>query len=90
MTLFEFLSVAVSIVLALGLTRLVHGLRLTVDPKTRYWVHCGYVASGIVARVYSNNVANVLPSQMRRNLARARGGVARISGSSGAPSKRRP
>ena len=46
--------------------------------------------SGIVARVYSNREASDLPSQPRRNLARARGGVDRISGSSGAPFNLRP
>lgn len=48
MTLFEFLTVAVSIVLALGLARLVHGLRVSANPETRYWVHFGYIAWGIV------------------------------------------
>ena len=39
MTLFEYLTIAVSIVLALGLVRLVDGLGSAVNPATRYWVH---------------------------------------------------
>lgn len=39
MTLFEFLTVAVSIVVALGLVRLVDGLGSAIDSASRYWVH---------------------------------------------------
>lgn len=43
MTVFEYLSVAVSIVLSLAVVRLLSGLpHLAVAPK-RYWVHFGYV-----------------------------------------------
>lgn len=43
MTLFEFLMVAVSIVLALGLVRLVDGLGSALDAERRYWVHLAVV-----------------------------------------------
>jgi hypothetical protein len=47
-SLFEFLTVAVSIVLALGLVRLIHGLRLASGNSSRYWIHLGYVVMFIV------------------------------------------
>ena len=44
MTLFEYLSVAVSLVLALGLTHLLANLRAVVEPTHRYSVHALWVA----------------------------------------------
>lgn len=43
MTLFEYVTVAVSIVLSLGLVRLLDGLRLAVARARRYWVHALWV-----------------------------------------------
>ena len=48
MSLFEFLTVAVSIVLALGLVRLIHGLRIASDSRARYWIHLAHVVIIIV------------------------------------------
>ena len=39
MTLFEFLTVAISIVLALSAGQLLTNIRELFDPKRRYWVH---------------------------------------------------
>mgnify|MGYP001415316145 CR=1 FL=1 len=39
MTLFEYVSVAVSIVLSFGVVRLLDGLRAAALPERRYWVH---------------------------------------------------
>ena len=49
MTLFEYLTVAVSIVLALAVVRLVEGLRPAVNSEGRYWVHWGWVVGKIVS-----------------------------------------
>jgi hypothetical protein len=49
MTLFEYLTAAVSIVLALAVVRLVEGLRPAVDSDGRYWVHWGWVVGKIVS-----------------------------------------
>ena len=43
MTLFEYVSVAVSIVLALSIARIVDGLRASFEPDRRYWVHATWV-----------------------------------------------
>jgi hypothetical protein len=43
MTLFEFLSVAISIVLALSASQLLTNLREVFDPSRRYWVHALWV-----------------------------------------------
>jgi len=43
MTLFEFLSVAISIVLALSAGQILTNLREVFDPSRRYWVHALYV-----------------------------------------------
>lgn len=43
MTLFEYISVAVSIVLALSIARIVDGLRASFDPGRRYWIHATWV-----------------------------------------------
>ena len=43
MTIFEYLSVSISILLSLAIVRLLNGLpHLTTSPK-RYWVHVGWV-----------------------------------------------
>jgi hypothetical protein len=39
MTLFEYVTVAVSIVLSFGVVRLLDGLRAAALPQRRYWVH---------------------------------------------------
>ena len=39
MTLFEYISVAVSLVLSLSLVRLLNGLSVTLFSERRYWVH---------------------------------------------------
>jgi len=39
MTLFEYVTVAVSIVLSFGVVRLLDGLRSALLPERRYWVH---------------------------------------------------
>ena len=49
MTLFEYLTAAVSIVLALAVVRLVEGLRPALDSERRYWVHWGWVVSKLVS-----------------------------------------
>lgn len=43
MTLFEYLTIAVSIVLSFGLVRLLDGLRPAVSPRRAYWVHAVWV-----------------------------------------------
>ena len=43
MTLFEYLSVAISIVLALSTAQLLGNLREVFDPARRYWVHALWV-----------------------------------------------
>lgn len=52
MSLFEYLTVAVSIVLALGLVRLVDGLRSASDGATRYWVHLGYIINLVATHLF--------------------------------------
>jgi hypothetical protein len=47
-TLFEYLTAAVSIVLALAVVRLVEGLRPALGPG-RFWVHWGWVIGKIVS-----------------------------------------
>ena len=49
MTLFEYLSVAVSIVLSLSVVRLVGGLQAAFDPARRYWIHWGWVVAKVVS-----------------------------------------
>ena len=49
MTLFEYLTAAVSIVLALAVVRLVEGLRPAFAPNRRFWVHWGWVIGKIVS-----------------------------------------
>ena len=43
MTLFEYLSVAVSIVLSLSAAQILVNLRAVFDPASRYWVHTLWV-----------------------------------------------
>ena len=43
MTLFEFLTVAISIVLALSIAQLLTNLREVFDPARRYWVHSVWI-----------------------------------------------
>ena len=43
MTLFEYISVAFSIVLSLGAATLLGALRRVFAPNRRYWVHAGWV-----------------------------------------------
>lgn len=43
MSLFEYVSVAVSIVLAFGVTHLLRGLMLASKREDRYWVHLSFV-----------------------------------------------
>jgi len=44
MTLFEYLSVATSIVLSLSAAQLLTRLRSILDPTTRHWIHALWVA----------------------------------------------
>ncbi len=44
MTLFEYISVAISIVLALAIARTIDGLRSSLATDRRYWVHAAWVA----------------------------------------------
>ena len=43
MTLFEFITVSVSIVLSLGVVRLLDGAGPVLGAERRYWVHAGWV-----------------------------------------------
>jgi len=47
-THFEFLLIAVSIVIGLSITRLLEGLRDTFDRRRRYWIHAVWVICKIV------------------------------------------
>lgn len=51
MTLFEYISVAVSIVIAIGATHLLGNAREVLDPKRRYWVHSVWV--GLLLLLYA-------------------------------------
>ena len=51
MTLFEFLSVAISIVLALSAAQLLGNLREVFDPARRYWVHALWVVHLLLVHV---------------------------------------
>ena len=51
MTLFEFLSVAISIVLALSAAQLLGSLREVFDPPRRYWVHALWVVHLLLVHV---------------------------------------
>lgn len=59
MTIFEYLSVAVSIVLSLAAVRLINGLPHAAAAPQRYWVHLGYVllVSAQIVLVWWNNWA---------------------------------
>ncbi len=45
MTLFEYVTVAVSIVLSLGVVRLLDGVRFAASPERGYWVHVLWIAT---------------------------------------------
>ena len=51
MTLFEFLTVALSIVLALSAGQLLTNLREVFDPARRYWVHAVWVVHLLVQHI---------------------------------------
>ena len=51
MTLFEFISVAVSIVLALSAGQILLNLREVFDPNRRYWVHAVWVVQALIIHV---------------------------------------
>ena len=51
MTLFEFVSVAVSIVLALSAGQILLNLREVFDPNRRYWVHAVWVVQALIIHV---------------------------------------
>lgn len=48
MTLFEYISVAVSLVLSLCVVRLLDGLRFAATRKRRYWVHLLWVITKLL------------------------------------------
>ena len=51
MTLFEYLSVAVSIVLSLSAAQILANLRAVLDPDRRYWVHALWVIQALLVHV---------------------------------------
>ena len=51
MTLFEYLSVAVSIVLALGVAHLLANVRQVLDRRRAYWVHATW--AGLLLLIYA-------------------------------------
>ena len=51
MTLFEYLSVAVSIVLSLSAAQILANLRAVLDPDRRYWVHALWVLQALLVHV---------------------------------------
>ena len=53
MTLFEFLSVAISIVLALSAGQILTNLREVFDPSRRYWVHALWVVHVLLIHVFN-------------------------------------
>jgi hypothetical protein len=48
MTLFEYVTVAVSIVLSFGVVRLLDGLRAAAVPERRYWVHLVWIPTKLL------------------------------------------
>jgi hypothetical protein len=48
MTLFEYVTVAVSIVLSFGVVRLLDGLRAAALPECRYWVHLAWIPTKLL------------------------------------------
>jgi hypothetical protein len=50
-TLFEFISAAVSIVLALSAGQILLNLREVFDPTRRYWVHAVWVVQALIIHV---------------------------------------
>ena len=51
MTLFEYLSVAVSIVLSLSVSHILLNLRAVFSPERRYWVHAVWVVLALFTHV---------------------------------------
>ena len=65
MSIFEFLTVAVSIVLALGLSRLISSIPYVFDPQKRDWLHALLFVLLIVAHIvvwWRVWILNVVPS----------------------------
>jgi hypothetical protein len=48
MTLFEYVTVAVSIVLSLGVVRLLDGVRFAASRERGYWVHLAWIATKLM------------------------------------------
>jgi len=51
-TLFEYLSVAISIVLALSAGQILTNLREVLDPSRRYWVHALWVVHILMLHIF--------------------------------------
>ncbi len=51
MTLFEYLSVAVSIVLSLSAAQILSNLRAVLQPDKRYWVHISWIVVALYTHV---------------------------------------
>jgi hypothetical protein len=51
LTLFEYLSVAVSIVLSLSAAQILANVRAVLDPERRYWIHTLWVAIALYVHV---------------------------------------
>jgi len=52
MTLFEYVTVAVSIVLSFGVVRLLDGLRSAILPGRRYWVHFLWIPTKLLNHAF--------------------------------------
>ena len=48
---FEFFTVAISIVLALGIGRLLDGIAPALAANSRYWVHVGWIANKLMNHI---------------------------------------
>lgn len=48
---FEFFTVAISIILALGIGRLLDGIAPALAPNPRYWVHVGWIANKLINHI---------------------------------------
>jgi hypothetical protein len=51
MTEFEYFSVAVSMIMALGIGRLLDGIGPGLDPDRRYWIHFGWLIQKLLNHV---------------------------------------
>jgi len=51
MSEFEFFTVAISIILALGIGRLLDGVAPALDSGRRYWVHVGWIAHKLMNHI---------------------------------------